>query len=293
MRSFVAVADARSFSRAARRLGLSQPQVSKHVSALEREVAARLLQRSTRAVALTAEGTAFYEAALRALAATDEAIAAAGGGREARGALRLTMPLTLAEARVMPMLAGFIDAHPRVRIDLKLSDQALDLIADTIDLALRVGELTDSALVARRIGLARRVVVASPDYLARHGTPDTPAALSGHRCLAYGLLGAGPNWRFAGGEVVPIDGPLTADSPIALRAAALAGIGIVLNAAWLFEDDLAAGRLIRLLPDHPPVAMPIHAVLPGGRHVPARTRLLLDHLAAGFAADLLLRPDQA
>lgn len=292
MRTFVSVADAESFSLAASRLSMTQSTVSKQIAALERQLGARLLHRTTRSLTLTGEGTAFYEAALRALAAIDEAEAAAGADGEAQGLLRVTMPLTLAESRLIAVLAVFLDRHPRIQVDLRLSDHALNLVADNIDVAIRVGDLRDSGLVARRIGAARRTVVASPAYLDRAGRPKSPADLAQHNCLSYSLLGAGPVWRFRSGEAVSIRGNVRTDSPNGLRAAALAGIGIVLNADWLFEDALASGALERVLPDHQPVTMPIHAVLPHGRHVAARTRLFVEHVAAALARDSLCALDQ-
>jgi LysR family transcriptional regulator, regulator for bpeEF and oprC len=291
MRAFVAVAEADSFSIASQRLGITQSTVSKQVAALELHLRTRLLNRTTRSLTLTSEGTLFYEAALRALAAIDEAEGSVTGGGDAQGLLRLTMPLTLSEARMMPIIADFLAAHPRIEIDLRLSDHALNLVADNIDVALRVGRLVDSGLVVRKIGVARRVIVASPAYLARAGHPAALTDLATHNCLAYSLLSSGPRWSFTNGESVAVSGNFCADSPHALRAAALAGIGIALNACWLFERELAEGTLVRVLPDHSPAPMPIHAVLPSVRHVAARTRLFIEHVAAAFARDPLLALD--
>jgi len=291
MRTFVSVADADSFSIAAARMGITQSTVSKQIAALETHLQARLFNRTTRSLTLTSEGSAFYEAALRALAAVDEAEGAVGTGGEAQGLLRLTMPLTLAEARLMPIIASFLDRHPRIQIDLRVSDHPLNLVADNIDVAIRVGELVDSSLVVRRIGIARRVIVATPGYLDRAGRPHEPADLTEHNCLTYTLLRAGPRWRFQSGETVAVNGNFRADSPNALRGAALAGLGIALNAEWLFEDQIESGALERVLSAHPPEPMPIHAVLPSGRHIAARTRLFIKHVAAALARDPLCAPD--
>lgn len=289
MRTFITVADAASFSRAAARLELPQSTVSRQVSALERHLGAALLKRTTRSIALTSEGQAYYEAALRALAAIDEAAASVGLHGALGGQVRLTAPLTLAQSRVIPMLADFQRLQPRIEIDLRLSDHALNLVSDNLDFAIRVGAIGDSRAIARRIGVARRVMVASPAYLDEYGVPHQPSDLQAHNCLSYALLATGNKWVLGNDMQVEVSGTFRADSPDALRVAALAGIGIAVNARWLFEDDLAAGRLVEVLPDHPPADMPIHLVMPAGRYIAARVRALADHLIAAFAADPLLR----
>ena len=291
MQSFVAVADAGSFSIAARRLGVTQSTVSKQVAALETHLSVRLFQRTTRSLALTDEGSAFYESATRALAAIDEAQAAVGPKGDVQGLLRVTMPLTLAESRLIAIIADFLEAHPRIQIDMSLSDHALNLVADNIDVAIRVGRLVDSGLVSRKIGLARRVIVASPDYIARAGRPIVPTDLLAHNCLLYTLLATGARWRFAGGQSVSVSGNFKTDSPNALRCAALEGVGIAVNARWLFEREILSGALEVLMPDHPPETMPIQAVLPSGRHIAARTRAFVDFVAEALARDPLCAID--
>lgn len=287
MQSFVAVADAGSFSIAARRLGVTQSTVSKQVAALETHLSVRLFQRTTRSLALTDEGSAFYESATRALAAIDEAQAAVGPKGDVQGLLRVTMPLTLAESRLIAIIADFLEAHPRIQIDMSLSDHALNLVADNIDVAIRVGRLVDSGLVSRKIGLARRVIVASPDYIARAGRPIVPTDLQAHNCLLYSLLATGARWGFASGQSVSVSGNFKTDSPNALRCAALEGVGIAVNARWLFEREIESGALEVLMPDHPPETMPIQAVLPSGRHIAARTRAFVDFVAEALARDPL------
>ena len=289
MRTFITVVDAASFSRAAARLELPQSTVSRQVGALERHLGAALLKRTTRSIALTSEGQVYYEAALRALAAVDEAEAAVGLHGALGGQVRLTAPLTLAQSRVIAMLADFQRLQPRIEIDLRVSDHALNLVSDNLDFAIRVGAIGDSRSIARRIGTARRVMVASPAYLAQYGVPRQPADLAAHNCLSYALLATGNKWAMGEGLSIEVSGNFRADSPDALRAAALAGIGIAVNARWLFEDDLASGRLVELLSHCAPADMPIHLVMPPGRYVAARARALADHLIAAFAADPLLR----
>ena len=289
MRTFITVVDAASFSRAAARLELPQSTVSRQVGALERHLGAALLKRTTRSIALTSEGQVYYEAALRALAAVDEAEAAVGLHGALGGQVRLTAPLTLAQSRVIAMLAEFQRLQPRIEVDLRVSDHALNLVSDNLDFAIRVGAIGDSRSIARRIGTARRVMVASPAYLEQYGVPRQPVDLAAHNCLSYSLLATGNKWVMGEGLPIEVSGNFRADSPDALRAAALAGIGIAVNARWLFEDDLASGRLVELLPQCPPADMPSHLVMPPGRYVAARARALADHLIAAFAADPLLR----
>ncbi len=289
MKTFAAAADCGSFSLAAERLGTSQSTVSKHVALLERHLRARLFLRTTRSLTLTDEGAAFYDTACEALAAIDSAEASVGLQGKVRGRMRVTAPLTLAEARVVSMIGEFLLLHDEAAVDLVLSDHAVNLAAEGIDLAIRVGHLGDTRTNARLIGRAERVAVAAPAYLERAGTPQHPAELSGHNCIVYTLLSSGPRWGFSDGSVVQVTGNLRADSPHALRSAALAGQGIVVNARWLFEDALAAGTLVELFPEVPPATMPIHLVLPSGRHIPARIHALASFLKDAFARDDLIR----
>jgi LysR family transcriptional regulator, regulator for bpeEF and oprC len=288
MKSFVMVADAGSFSAAAGRLLASQSTVSKHVAALEAHLMTRLFNRTTRSLTLTTEGAAFFEHALVALGAIEAAEASVGLSGEAQGVLRITAPLTLADSRVINMLSRFLAANPKIEIDLTVSDHALNLVADNLDLAIRVGQLTDSRLIARKIGMARRVVVATPSYLDRMGRPSQPADLAHHNCMSYSLLSTGSRWAFEDGSSVEISGNFRADSPNALRSAARAGIGIAVNARWLFEKELANGELEIVLPQFEPSPMPIHLLLPPGRYVAARTRVLVEFLSEEFARDPLL-----
>lgn len=285
MKSFVAAVDMGSFSRAARMLNASQSTISKHIAALESHLQTRLFNRSTRVLALTDEGALFYESALRALAALDEATASVGSLGSVEGMLRISMPLTLAESHIIPLIADFLELHPGVEIDLRLSDHALNLVADNLDFSIRVGQLSDSNLIARKIGVARRIAVASPAYLARAGIPAHPQELSDHRCIIYSLLSTGPTWTFTDGTSVRVSGNFLADNPNALRVAALAGAGIAINARWLFDRDLESGALVEVLPGFDPIPMPIHIMLPSGRFIAARTRALVEFIASAFAND--------
>jgi DNA-binding transcriptional LysR family regulator len=288
MRSFVAVANAGSFSVAASQMGVTQSTISKQIVALERHLGTQLFRRTTRSLSLTNDGMMFYEGALRALAAIDEAESMVGLVANIQGSVRLTCPLSLAESRLIGMIGRFLERYPKTEIDLRLSDHALNLVSDNLDIAIRVGQLGDSRLTARKIGSCRRVIVASPDYLNRQGRPSVPADLKQHNCISYTLLSSGSRWQFEEGEAVMVTGNFRADSPNGLRAAALSGIGIAANAVWLFEQQLADGRLEQVLPDWELCPMPVHAVLPSGRFISARTRALLDFLIEEFARDPLL-----
>lgn len=288
MRSFIKIADAGSFSAAALRLPHSQSTLSKHIASLEQHLQTRLFNRTTRSLSLTDDGAIFYEHAVAALAAIDEAEASIGGQGELGGVIRMTAPLTLAESRIVPMIQRFLERHPGVQVDFKLSDHALNLVSDNLDLAIRVGRLGDSQFVARKIGVARRILVAAPDYLDRAGRPASPSDLAHHNCLSYALASYRQQWDFESGESIGVQGNFSADSPNALRAAAKSGIGIAVNAIWLFEDDLRNGSLETVLPAFSPVTMPINIVLPAARHVAARTRAMVEFLASAFAQDPLL-----
>ena len=291
IKSFVMVSDAGSFSAAAKRLPVSQSTISKHVAALEAHLETRLFNRTTRSLTLTTDGAMFYENALLVLGAVEAAETSVGRVGGMSGIVRMTAPLTLAESRVIPMLTRFLELNPRIDIDFRASDHALNLVADNLDLAVRVGRLNDSRLIARKIGMARRIAVANPAYLDRVGRPSKPADLARHNCLSYSLLGAGMVWDFVDGSSVEVNGNFRADSPNALRAGALAGLGIAINARWLFENELESGKLEIVLPQFEPVPMPIHLVLPAGRHVAARTRVLVEYLADAFAKDPVLAID--
>jgi LysR family transcriptional regulator, regulator for bpeEF and oprC len=285
MRSFVAVVDVGSFSKASRRLEISQSTVSKHIASLENQLHARLLNRTTRLLALTDEGAAFYERALNALAALDEAEASVGGLGKIQRVLRISLPLMLADSHVIPLLAQLLEGQPTIEIDLRVSDHALNLVTDNLDFSVRVDQMSNFQPVARKVGIVRRVAVASPEYLARAGKLTNPADLAEHNCIIDSLLSSSPNWSFTDGSSVAVNGNFCADNPNALRIAALSGMGVALNARWLFEGDLQSGKLIEVLPDFEPVPMAINIMLPSGRYVAARIHALVDFIAKAFADD--------
>lgn len=289
MRSFVRVAELGGFSAAARALGASQPAVSRQVADLEARLGARLLHRSPSGVALTEEGAAFLDAAREALAAADAAMAGLGTRRgEVAGRVRLGCSVAFGRLHIVPRLAPLLARHAALSVDLVLADSATDLVQDGLDATIRIGVVTDPELVVRRIGLTRRVVVATPAYLARMGTPDRPEDLAGHECLLFTGLATGAVWPFTGPEgplATPVNGRFRANSSEAVREAVLAGIGIALAPLWLFGPELRERQVSVLLAGWTPTALPIQAVFPSRRQVPARVRAVVDHLAAEFRLD--------
>jgi DNA-binding transcriptional LysR family regulator len=285
LRAFVTVAELGGFTAAGARLGLSQSRVSKQVASLERQLGEPLFRRTTRQLALTSAGERLLVSAQAAVVACDTALATLSRRDPLSGRLRISAPPNLALARLMPMLSAFQRRYPQIGIDARFSDARVDVARDGIDLAVRVGALGGAR--GRRVGTARRICVAAPDYLARAGTPRVPADLIDHACLTYALLEAGSVWAFNDGAEVRVTGPFSANDPQALRLAALAGTGVALSATWLFVDDLGAGLLRHVLPDHQPLDMPIHLVLRAGAPPPPLA-LLADFLADAIAADPLL-----
>ncbi|MGF1609540.1 MAG: LysR family transcriptional regulator [Kiloniellales bacterium] len=285
---FVRVVQAGSFSAAARELGLTPSAVSKQIARLEDRLGARLLNRTTRRVSVTEVGSAFHERGQRILADMAEAEQAVLDLHGApRGTLRVSLPLAFGRLHVVPLIPGFLAAYPEVRVDLAFNDRFVDLIEEGIDVAVRVGELADSSLIVRRLAANRRVVCATEDYLARHGTPRTPADLTRHNCLTYAYRQMRNDWRFCGtdgkAQTVRVSGNLESNEVEALRSALLAGVGIALVPLWMAGPDLASGRVVEVLRDYHVPDSAIHAVYPPGRHLSPKVRAFVDLLAARFS----------
>lgn len=288
---FVAVVDAGGFTAAAAALGVTQPVVSRRVAALEARLGVRLLVRSTRRVRATDAGAAFYERARRALADLEEGeCEAAAAGAELRGALRVTAPPAYGRYVIVPLLAAFVDVHPAITIDLVLAERRLDLAEERVDLAIRIDDPgCASELIHRRLGDFGVVTCAAPSYLARRGTPRTPADLAEHACLLQAGPTRGTVWSFAPAArtarraerlTAQVGGPLRTNDVEALVAAARAGLGIARVPDFLAEDDLARGALRAVLPRFTTRRVDVFAVYSERRHLPARTRALLDFLVA-------------
>jgi DNA-binding transcriptional LysR family regulator len=283
---FAQVVDAGGFSAAARVIGVSKSAVSKQVSALEDRLGARLLQRTTRQMSLTEVGSAFLERCRRVLAEAEEAEAAVTALQAApRGVLRINGPMTFGTLHLAAAIPEFMARHPGLVVDLTLNDRFVDLVEEGYDMALRIGRLPDSSLVARRIAPARRVLVASPAYIASRGAPHSLADIAAHDCLCYAYLATGDEWRFdgpAGEESVKVSGRLRANNGEVLLEAARAGTGIAALPTFIVGPDLKAGRLVRVLPAHDNCSSSISAVWPQGKHLSLKVRAFVDFLLERF-----------
>ncbi len=269
MDTFIRVVDTGSFSAAARALRIGQPSVSKIVAGLEDRLQVRLLIRSTRRLTPTEAGIAFYERARRAVDEAIEAEATARGlGRGLEGRLRICAPVTFARMHIAPHLSTFLDQHPQLRIEFVMDDRNVDLVEENIDIALRLGDLADSALRARKIGTAPRHVLASPAYLARHGTPKVPSDLLTHEAVVYGQPLGTDAWRFRNGTAeisVAMSSRLTLTAAEGVRAAVFAGLGVTIASHWMFADGLASGQVVELLPDWSLPPVDLWMLFPAGR----------------------------
>jgi DNA-binding transcriptional LysR family regulator len=276
MEMFVRVVEAGSFSAAARDLDMGQPAVSKMIAGLEGRLGVRLLVRSTRRLSPTEAGLAFYERALRAIAEADEAEAAArGAGAGLEGRLRISAPVTFARLHVVPKVGAFLDAHPRLRLELVMEDRNTDLLAENIDAGLRLGALTDSALTARKLAQADRLTVASPAYLARRGIPATPADLVEHDAIIYGQTAGGQEWPFRRGtseEHVRLQARLTLSAAEGVREAVLTGQGFAISSRWMFAPELASGEVVTVLEEWSLPPMELWVMYPSGRLTGAKAR---------------------
>ncbi|URI07016.1 LysR family transcriptional regulator [Aquincola tertiaricarbonis] len=298
MQTFVRVVESGSFTAVAREMHSTQSAVSKQVAALERQLGARLLSRSTRSLALTEEGERYFEQARRLVAEIAEAEASLRRGeQQLTGWLRVAASVGFGRLRVLPLVQQFMAQHPGVRIDLRLHDGFIDLVEHGIDLAVRIGELADSSLVARRVATSRRAVLVSRRYLQSLPralrTPRTPEDLQQLDCIVYTELATGNAWRFIAGPGAPVaagtevtlraQGSFQTNSTEAVRAAVLAGMGIGYVPTWLLAEELATGEVRQLLPHWAAPALPLHLVSPAQRRQSAKVRAFSDHLAAAWA----------
>ena len=288
MKVFTAVVDCGSFAAAADRLEISRAMASKYISQLEAHLGTRLLQRTTRKLTLTETGSAYHERCAQILADIKEAEEGAARLTEApRGTLRLTLPVSFSLLHMGPLVADYLKRYPDVRIDVLLVDRAVDLIEEGFDLAVRIGTLPQSGLIARRLGSDQIVISGSPDYLQQRGVPKVPAELARHNCLTYSYASSGDEWRMTGPDgvqhTVKVSGSLRASNGDMAKLAALQGVGLIRQPLFLVGDDIRAGRLVEVLSDYRAEPLGIHAVYPSRKHLSAKVRAFVELLAEAFS----------
>lgn len=297
MKAFVAVVEAQGFSPAARRLGVSKALISKQIGQLEEHLDARLLQRTTRQVRATSVGQAYYEQSRFLLAELDDLEdAVQTNSANPRGELRITAPITFAELHLMPVVANFSRRFPKVKLNVILTDRFVDLVEERIDVAIRIGTLTDSSMVARKLGETSMVVCASPSFLAQHGEPALPQQLADYDCVVDGNYSGGSYWTLGMGEntvTTEVTSHITVNSARAARELVLGSQGIGLLPSFVVADDIANGNLKPLLSGHPSEALGIYAVYPHRKHLAAKVRLFIDsaieHCNLAFGGELQKR----
>lgn len=300
MEAFVRVVERDGFSAAARALAMTPSAVSKLVTRLEARLGVQLVHRSTRKLQLTPEGQQFFDRSLRVLAEMDEAERCVAAGALPRGRVSINASVSFGHLVLVPLVARFLELHPQVTLDIALTDRVVDLMDERADIAIRWGRLPPSDLIARRLADTGQAIVASPDYLARHGTPRRPQDLDAHNRLGWTYRRSVPDWPLrVGGKLVdvPVAGRVRASDGETLRQLALAGLGLARLSLYHIHDDLIAGRLVPVLEAFNPHDLePIHAVYLGkaGR-LPARVRAVLDFLVAevGASARFLAAPGKA
>ena len=288
METFVRVFETGSFSEAARQLRLGQPAISKSIAQLEERLGIKLLLRSTRGLTPTEAGEIFYQRAKRTIEEADEAdVAARGAGSSLSGRLRVGAAPTFASLHVIPNLPEFLAAHPALEMEIVLDDRNLDLIEEGIDVSLRMGDLPDSSLTARKIGQSRRLVVGTPAYFRSAGEPRIPAELEGHECVIYAKGSGRDVWPFrkADSEItVTVKGRLRVSAAEGVRSAVLAGMGLSVVSEWMFSRELASGEAKAVLTDWAIAPIDLWAVFPAGRVASAKARSFASFVEEQLAA---------
>lgn len=287
METFVIVVECGSFSAAARRLEVGQPAVSKSVAQLEARLGVRLLLRSAKGLLPTEAGQSFYGFARRAIEEANQADDAARGNSTAlKGRLRVCAGVTLSRIHIIPRIKPFLDRHPDLSIDVVLDDRVIDLLSEGIDVALRTGTLADSNMTARKLAQGRRSVVATPAYLAAHGTPRTPAELAHHQAIIYDPGGGGSTWSFREESTeisVVVSGRMRVTAAEGVRAAVCAHMGLAVASDWMFAPEIATGEVVRVLTDWSLPELDLWAVFPTGRMASAKARAFADFVQATLA----------
>jgi DNA-binding transcriptional LysR family regulator len=291
-RVYVRVAEARSFSAVARELGATQPAISRQVAALEEHLGARLLQRTTRSLALTEDGRDLLDHARRVLDAVEDAEAAVGRRHAAPGGLvRLATPSAFGRLYVAPRMNRLLERYPELSIELIMSDEVSDLVADGIDLALRATSIADSSLVARKIGSTRRITVASEECIRAHGLPEHPRDLARLPCVIFTGRPSPNEWQFDGPDgttMVTVNGRFRSNNSEAARVGVVSGLGYALMPIWMLGDEIASGQLRAVLTGWEPPAVAISAAYPSRRNLAPRTRAVIDFFVDEFRLDPII-----
>ena len=282
--AFVRTIDTGSFASAARLIGASPSAVSKSVARLEQRLGVRLLQRSTRTLSPTAEGAAYYDRVAPHLRAIEEADDIVQVPRSVRGLLRVSVVSTLGRPLIAAWAGSFLERYPDIKLELSVTDRRVDLIRESFDIAVRIGELQDTSLIGRSLGVLQYVLAASPKYLDRRGTPRSIDDLKQHVCLRYLRAGRPLPFTFADGTRIVPDGPFDTDDAQYLIEAALEGAGITRFMRVAIQNDLANGRLCIVLPEIPMVAEPVYVLHPFGRQLPLRVRTFIDFLVEAIGS---------
>lgn len=279
--AFVRSFEAGSFSAVAREMGTSQSAVSKQIAALENSLGVQLFSRTTRRLQPTAEALQLYEHVRQLLDAMDALKSASGRQAVVSGTLRLTLPSSFAQRRIIPLLPGFLEKFPQVKLDIVLTDQVLDLVEEGLELGVRIGNLAPSTLMARPISVIDQVLVASPQYLENQGTPESPLDLSNHSCVLYSGGTRWTRWEFeseTGRHAVEVSGPVRVNDPQAMFELVCAHQGIALVPDWVISDEIRSGRVRWLMQDFYPIPQPVNFVYPHTRFLSQRARSFIDYI---------------
>ncbi len=286
MRVFAAVVDAGSFVGASDALDMSKPAVSRHVADLETRLGVRLLHRTTRKLSLTEEGEVFYARCTELLGNIEEAEAEiTSRSGQATGQLKVSAPVSFGLLHLAPLWAEFMAHHPKVVLDVTLSDRMVDLVEEGFDVAVRIARLPSSSLISRKLSSTRMILCASPTYLKVNGTPAHPSELAGHTVVAYSLLSMGEVWEFDGPQghiAVKVEPRMRTNSGDTCRAVALRHQGLIIQPSFLVGEDLRSGALVEVMPEQRSIEMGIYAMYPTRKHVLPKVRLLIDYLVEAF-----------
>ena len=289
MEAYVRVVEAGGLSAAGRALGLAPSSVSRRIAELEDSLGVTLLHRTTRKLSLTEAGEIYFERARDIVRSVEEANLAISAGRgDPSGTLRLTAPASIASRHIAPAVSAFQTQHPGLRVAMGVTDRMVDIVEEGLDVAIRIGRLEDSSLIARKVGIARRMLCASPAYLERAGRPEHPEQLSEHACLTLRTHPGSNPWRFADGDssiYVRASGPFFSDDGETLVSAACAGLGVVLMPEWLVGSAVSTGRLVEVLPEYAPdpARTPLYGVYAPATYTPPKVRAFVDFLAGRFS----------